>query len=157
MSSSSISLSSSSAASNNTRGIHLLRQNQERYIVGVIDGFRFTVYAYGAYGLNNEIFRYLRHPYDPTTGADVDEFDGVCSSVDLEELPVNEPRADGSSSFFRLSSLDLVFRSRELADQTWEAIKEDVSSLIRSLNVMDDLSGSETVTIGNPPDAAPPV
>jgi hypothetical protein len=142
MSSSSSSLSSSESP---RRKVDLTRRAQTRFVANAVDGFRFTVAAENAVLMPAEIFRYIRRPYNPATGAEADEFDGVCSVPDLEELPVGAPT--GSPQFFRLAELDLVFRSMTEADEAWDVIRADVGTLVRTLNLADELGAAETTEI----------
>lgn len=140
--------SSSSSTSSGTprRGVRLRREAQTRYVVNAVDGFRFTVTAYDAYDMPNEIFLYLRRPYNPTTGEEADEFTSVCSMPDLEEYPAGAPA--GVPPFFRLATIDLVFRSQALADEAWELIKREVEVLVETLRLADQLAVTEDVQIG---------
>ena len=149
MSSSSSSLSSSSLSASG-RGLYLKLEQQTRYKEGAIDGFRIKVSAYGETNMTRYVFRLLRRISNVITGEEVDEFDGICSSVDIEELPVAAPVPGQNPPYLRTDAIDLVFRSRKLADDTWAAIKEDVTVLIRSLNVQDTMAVTETVAIGSP-------
>lgn len=159
MSSSSSSLSLASgpetSLSSDTRrfGIRLSRQPQSRYVVGYTDAFRMTVTAYDGRGLPDEIFRFLRGP-GRAIGSEDDVFDGVCSPVDLEEFPVGEPGSDQAIKYFRKASIDLAFRSETQANEAWRTIYDEVESLIRSLEYMENLGPAEIVAIGNPQDGS---
>ncbi len=143
-----MSSSSSSSSSSETpvRGIKLRRSAQTRYVANAVDGFRFTVEAHSAYDMPNEIFLYLRRPYDPTTAETADEFSNVCSVPDLEEYPASGPT--GTPPFFRESVVDLVFRSMHDADEAWAVIQRDVQVLVDTLNLNDILGVEDDVEIG---------
>lgn len=156
LSSQSLSSESSASPTSCTLGIKLRRYIQSRYVQGMVDGFRFKVVAYAACGMSKYIFRYLRRPLNTQTGEDADEFDGICSSVDIEELPIGEPTTGQQPPFFRLAELDLVFRSRAEGDDVWTIIKEDVQTLVTTLKTMDKLDVAEDVSFGDPSDESPP-
>lgn len=126
-------------------GISLRRSPQEEFQANRIDGFRFTVEAVDACKMPAAIFRFLRRPYNPLTQESADEFDGVCSSVDLEEYPEGAPT--GIPPFFRLAQIDLVFRSRAAADDAWRVIQADVVHLVNSLRAQQRLAAAEEVRI----------
>lgn len=144
MSSSSASSTSSSATPR--RGIKLRRAAQTRFVANAVDGFRFTVTAHTAVDMPEEIFLYLRRPYNPATAEEADEFTSVCSAPDLEEYPVGEPI--GTPAFFRLAEIDLVFRSQAEANDAWELIKREVEVLVNTLNLNDELTVEDDVQIG---------
>ena len=143
--------SASSEAPTYTRGIRLRVLAQTRFQVGVTDGFRMRIEAHGAYLMPNAIFRYVRRPLNPDDGTKTDEFDGVCSSVDLEEFGEGAPVPDAAPPFLRLDYVDIVVRSRAEADEALTAIAHEVTSLKDSLNASDHLAETVDLTIGNPP------
>jgi hypothetical protein len=146
LSSSSISSSLSSAGGASAgRGITLLPSRQERYVQGVVDGFRLKVRAVEATLMTNLIFRHVR--VEGGLGREVDEFDGVCSSVDLEELPALAPVA-GRTPLYRTDEVDLVFRSRAEADTAWQLLVADVTTLVRTLDLMDEMADGSPVRVG---------
>lgn len=157
MSTSSSSLASSSSVSAEIkRGIHLRRLSQSRHVEGSVDGFRFRVQAYGASLMPVEIFRFLTVPQNPLRGDLTQTFDGVCSSVDLAEYPVGAALPDDNPPYFRLDTLDLVFRSRAEAEQAWLFILEEVTNLVNSLNIQDQLEVEEIAILGSPAPADAP-
>lgn len=137
---------SSSSSQAQRRGIRLVRETQTRFVTNAVDGFRFTVTASDAYDMPNEIFAYVRRPLNPTLGTEADEFSHVCSVPDLEEYPAAEPT--GTPPFFRLSTIDLVFRSQTDAEEAWELIQREVTVLVDTLNRNDVLSTTHDVQIG---------
>lgn len=145
-----MSSSSSSQIGNDGRGVWLQRDVQSRFQTNVIDGFRWVVTAVGATNMPNEIFRFIRRPLAVGDGTTVDEFDGVCSPPDLEEFDIGNPIPDREPKFLRLATVDLVFRSQHEADETWTAVVEDVTSLVNTLNIMDQTVPAETLPIGSP-------
>lgn len=138
--------SSSSSSTAPRRSVRLRKLAQQRFVTNAVDGFRFVVEAHSAYGMPNEIFLYLRRPYNPTTGEEADEFSNVCSVPDLEEYPVGAPT--GLPAFFRDSKIDLVFRSMHEADEAWAVIQHDVQVLVDTLNLNDELAEEIDIEIG---------
>jgi hypothetical protein len=139
-------MSSSSSSASSRRGIRLRKSAQTQFVINHVSGFRFTVEAYEAYDMPNEIFLYLRGLLDPTTGEEADVFSNVCSSPDLEEYPAGAPT--GVPQFFRLASVDLVFRSVHEADEAWDLIQREVAVLVETLNKSDVLAVAADVEIG---------
>jgi hypothetical protein len=157
MSSSSQSASLSSAASSSSsasaalkRGVKLRRHSQTRYLEGLVQGFRMKVTAYDAYLMSNYIFRFLRQPADPLRGEEEDVCDGVCSAIDLEELPSGSPRAGDNPPYFRKEEVDWVFATQTEANEAWGMLLEEVANLIRSLNCMDILEVTDEIELGGP-------
>jgi len=133
-----------------TRSITLDVQMQNHYSLNVIDGFRIfgTITAVDSFP-STKLFRYERIP--PTTPGgpiETDMFNGVCSPVDLQEFPEDDPFPNANPPYFRLDFFDLVFRTRELAMEAYEAILDDLGRLIRSQNAMDILGPPSTVIVG---------
>lgn len=151
-----MSSSSSSSVVSYSRGIRLRRFAQTRYTAGQDDAFRLVVSAYGAYLMPNEIFRFLRKTQDFTTNEPADEFDGVCSPADLEELTANAPEDGAQPPFFRKATVDLVFRSQREANAAWSALQQEVGVLVTTLNRMDTLEADGDYTAGGPPPTDPP-
>lgn len=113
------------------------------------DGFRLTCLAEnGVDFTDNKIFRYERIPGFTVTDEDNDVFNGVCSPADLEELPVDSPNLSQQPAFFRLDTIDLVFRSAAAGEQAFQDIQDDVTRLVKSLDALDVLEPPVTVTIG---------
>ncbi len=140
-----MSSSSQSSEAAPGRSVKLRRDAQENLDVGAVDGFRLRVTAYDAVDMDNEVFLYLRHPVSRITGRAADEFNSVCSSVDMAEYPVGEPV--GTPPFFRLDTVDIVFRSVREVEDAWTVISGDVTRLVKSLNASERLSVAEEVTI----------
>lgn len=153
MSLSSSSSFSSSVAETGARGVYLRRFEQSNYTQGALDGFRVRIEAYGASQMSKYIFRYLRRPYDPSTGVEADECDGVCSSVDMEEYPIGEPTAGQVPPYFRDYFVDFLVRSRAEGNRVWATVVQHVKTLVESLNYAETLGAVEDKKIGDPPAA----
>jgi len=134
------------------RYIKLVKEAQGTYVSGRTQGYRIVVNATESSGIPKEIFVFQRKP---GSGADpavpyLDEFTNIASPADLEEYPVGAP-IDPNAPFFRMATVDLVFRSEELAADAWAGILSDAAGLVEALNYMDNLSQVEEVIIGTPP------
>ena len=133
------------------RYIKLVKEAQGTYVQGRTQGYRMVVRATESHAMPVEIFVFQRKP---GSGADphvpyLDEFTNIASPADLEEYPVGAP-IDPNMPFFRLATVDLVFRSEEIAAEAWAGILSDTAGLVEALNYMDNLSQVEEVIIGNP-------
>ena len=133
------------------RYIKLVKEAQGTYVQGRTQGYRMVVRATESHAMPVEIFVFQRKP---GSGADphvpyLDEFTNIASPADLEEYPVGAP-IDPNMPFFRLATVDLVFRSEEIAAEAWAGILSDTAGLVEALNYMDSLSQVEEVIIGTP-------
>lgn len=131
------------------RSITLTRNSQMTGTVYDLTGFRFTVTASAASGLNAAIFRYLRKPIDPANvgAGQVDEFNGLCTPEEMASLPLNNPIANSDPAWCRKTTLDLVFATTAEAAETWDMIKADVLTLLKTLDRMDNLTQQEVAVI----------
>ncbi len=117
-----------------------------QYVQGRTQGWRLRIEIGDRENIPAEIFVYQRKPLPPSAGAFTDDFVNIASPADLEEYPVNEPA--GAVPFYRLAYADIIFRSQSLADEAWNAIIADVTELIRTLDLMDNLVPMQPVVIG---------
>ena len=79
-----------------------------------------------------EIFVYQRYPQLPGETEPSDHFVIIASAADLQDYPKTAPA--GNVPFFRLSYIDIIFRSADLLAKTVTLIQEDVRALIRNLD-----------------------
>lgn len=117
--------------------------------VGTITGFRLQVNAHDAEDMPNEIFVYRIGVVEPNTEEQKATFENVATPADLEELPANGP-TDNSPLLFRLATMDVLFRSNETLNETFDLIVADVTQLVKSLDRLDDLEVLEDILIGAP-------
>lgn len=110
---------------------------QSRYIHNRVDGIRLRVDADQAEDMPEKIFAYLTMPMRPGSGEQVGEFDHVCSPVDLEEYPEDEPIPGHEPGWFRLSYLDVLIRSPIELEAFLAQIIKDVRALKSTLDTMD--------------------
>ena len=78
---------------------------------------------------------------------DSDEFVGIASASDLTEYPEDAPAVLPAPQFYRLSSIDLLFRNSDTLERAVKIIQEDIRDLLNNLNIIDDQNASTPVVI----------
>jgi hypothetical protein len=137
-------------------GIVLQPTFQRGYVPNVVDGFRFTLTVTSATLMPTRIFRYRLVPTKVQATADKPPtvvelkgaFDGVCSPSDLEDFPEDWPAQNARPPWYRLDYVDVILRSRSLADQAYQAILFEVRRLVETLDLMDQQDATGPVSIG---------
>ena len=140
------------------RGIILAPTFQRGYVPNVIDGFRFTLCVTSAIMMPTKIFRFRLVPskvqataaQPPTAIELMGAFDGVCSPADLEDFPEDWPVQNARPPWYRLDYVDLILRSRAIADKAYEVIIADVRHLVDTLDTMDQQDAAASILIGEP-------
>jgi hypothetical protein len=135
--------------------ITVLPTFQQGYVPNVVDGFRFTIQITGATQMPTKIFRYRLVPtkiqpavnQPPTAIEYLGTLDGVCSPADLEDFPEDWPVQNARPPWYRLDYVDLIVRSRSIADQAYQAILFEVQSLVDTLYLMNQQVAAPPVTI----------
>ena len=84
------------------RNIHIT-WSVSRYYLNNIDGIRVRIEADDATLMPTKIFAYQMAPVKPGETEPVGAFDHVCSAVDLEEYPEDEPVINSRPQWFRLN------------------------------------------------------
>lgn len=110
--------------------------SSSNYRLHVDDGIRVRIFVDCASGLDTRIFAYRMLPTN-ASGARAGFFSHICSPVDMTEYPADEPRAEESPEWFRLSFVDVFLRSVDEAEDFIEIVREDVRRLILTLAKMD--------------------
>jgi len=128
--------SSSSSGTPLRRAVTLKIGKAQEFDDGRVQGYRITVEVTEAVGLVEEIFVYQRMTL-VQGNAPQDDFSNVASPADLEEYPLSEPTED--SPFFRLKTIELVYRDLELLNENLNDLKRDICMLLDSLAHMDQL------------------
>lgn len=132
-----------------------LQRQVSVYTENATYGQRIRVDVLEAEHVDRHIFRYLGAPINPREPTVLrGAFDGVCSPVDLEEMPVAAPTANANPAWCRLDFVDIVLRSSQDVDDLWVRLQEEVGNLVRTLIVMEDLRDSLTVEFGTPSDVS---
>lgn len=78
---------------------------------------------------------------------DSNEFVGIASVSDLTEYPEDAPAALPTPQFYRLSSIDLLFRNSDTLERAVKIIQEDIRDLLNNLNIIDEQNASTPVVI----------
>lgn len=146
------------------RRIVLAPTFQRGYVPNVVDGFRFTLTVTAADLMPTKVFRYrvvpvqLRaNPAGPPTALDHrGAFDGVCSPADLEDFPEDWPDPEALPPWFRSDRVDLIVRSRSIAQEAYEVILQEVQALVATLDLMDEQEAAPPVVVGAPLPPEPP-
>lgn len=126
--------SSSSSPADCRYGLKLECKFSVYNVVGRAQAWRMVVTVIDSYNVSPDIFLYQKSSSpDPVTNEFEQTWECVCSPVDLESWPVGEARPTDDPAFFRLSSVDLITRNRELLVETWKCIKQDQKELIDTL------------------------
>lgn len=136
------------------RRVELVPYFQQKFTINVTHGYRIRIVAQNPCNMEAEIFRVYRYPPDLETGLSQDEFTGVCSWVDMEELPKDEPRAADCPKAFRQAFLDVVVDTEAIASNLWTLIKEEVDQLVTTMNRGDVLDAGESHWSGGAPAGA---
>ena len=136
------------------RGITLNREAES--ILPVInrgDGFRLKVTASDGVLMPNEVFLFQRDVLNPLTGTYADHLVAVCSPEDLVTYPITDPMVTDLPPFFRMAVIDVIVGSREIAEDAWSVLQEQVEGLVLALNRKDRLVPAGEVRLGDPLDA----
>jgi hypothetical protein len=136
-----------------SKSVHLT-WSVSRYIDNATDGIRVRIVADQAVDMPTKIFAYMLSPMKPSVGEKVANFDHVCSPVDLEEYPEDEPLPGLRPEWFRLNYVDILVRSRAEAHDFIKDVIEDVQRLKTTLNLMDNLVPGGEMWIGSPPSSS---
>lgn len=130
------SASDSSSTTGDGRRLTVSISTQKDFVVNRDTGYRITVAVTEAVGLDANVFRYL---YQPPAGGNAPavRYDGVCSPSDLAEFPAGDPLPDAFPAWCRRDSVDLVFRSTAEAEDVIATLRDELQTLIDSLNRSD--------------------
>ena len=72
-----------------TKGITLTRAHAQEVPYRKIGSVRIKITASDPIGMDAEVFVWLRHPVNPTTGQSTDEFQQVASPYDMSTYPAD--------------------------------------------------------------------
>lgn len=132
------------------RNIHLT-WSVSRYLAYQTDGIRVRIEADDANLMPTKIFAYQMLPVKPGEEDRVGTFDHVCSPVDLEEYPEDQPLPNSRPAWFRLDYVDVLLRSRAEVKAFINSVVEDVNALKTTLDITEDLVQDGDLWIGTPP------
>lgn len=123
--------------------LELERESLETYVAGRTIGYRLIVNAINPIRMTDKVFLYERQPHRTEQDEERDIFVSVCSPGDLSAYPIDQPGSGEGPPLYRLSYVDLVFRSTQGVEDTWEALWNDVQELVIALENIRILSRSE--------------
>lgn len=78
------------------------------------------------------------NPYGRTDRVVDDVFINVATPVDMYDIPVGEPDLCNGMPYFRISEVDLWFRNLEDLEQAKRDIDEDLASLAKMYNNLEN-------------------
>lgn len=133
------------------RNIHLT-WSVSRYLTADTDGIRVRIEADDSNLMPTKIFAYQMLPVKPGEEDRVGAFDHVCSPVDLEEYPEDQPLPNSRPAWFRLDYVDVLLRSRAEVKAFINSVVEDVQGLKTTLDITEDLVPDGDLWIGTPPE-----
>lgn len=122
-----------------------------RYNYHNTDGIRVRITAQNPEQMSDKVFAYLLLPMKPGAGERVGEFSHVCSPVDLEEYPEDEPIPGHRPEWFRLNYVDVLLRSRTEVHEFIKEVCNDVQRLKATLDLMDTLLPGGELWVGGAP------
>jgi len=124
--------------STSSRSITLTEKQINTFTQGRTQGYSLTVEVASAQNVVSAIFVFSRRDNPVVGAAPIDEFMNVASPFDLTQYSAGEPAV--GEDYFRLATVDLVFRNLELLEQTLLDIENDIQGLVTELNQFDALS-----------------
>jgi len=131
-----------------TNGIQLSKEVSVYDVTSQQQAWRMVVTVVAVNNIVPAIFLFNRS----TVGdGQEDVFVGVCSPVDLVEQPVVAPAAGG---LFRATSVELLARTKDLLDLTWDELLSDVGDLVQTAENICDLGITETEDFGTLSDSS---
>jgi hypothetical protein len=133
------------------RNVHLT-WSVSRYLAYQTDGIRVRIEAEDSNLMPTKIFAYQMLPVRPGEEDRVGTFDHVCSPVDLEEYPEDQPLPNSRPAWFRLDYVDVLLRSRAEVKAFINSVVEDVRALKTTLDITEDLVPDGDLWIGTPPE-----
>ena len=96
--------------------------------------------------IDPEVFVYQRRPPVPPATADDDVYVNIASAADMVEYPATNPDTQ-IGPYFRLSSIDLLFRSVDLLNTSLDRMKADLRNLIANLDHLDLQAAEDQLVI----------
>lgn len=128
-----------------------LTWSASHYNFDATDGVRIRIEASDAANMPDKIFAYMMLPMLPGADNKVGTFDHVCSPVDLEDYPEDNPIPKARPAWFRLNYVDVLLRSRAEVEAFLRDVADDVQRLKTTLDTMDTLLPGGWLWVGNPP------
>jgi hypothetical protein len=95
---------------------------------------------------DSKIFLYRALPLETGAEERVGVFQGVCSPVDLAEMPADDPGETAEPPFCRAATVDLLFRSSELMTLAQNRIESQIDVLLDALDRLTTLGTTTNIT-----------
>jgi hypothetical protein len=109
-------------------------------------GVRLRVDAVGEVDIPNEIFVYTRNQPD-ASGVVRDVLLTIASPADLAEYPAGGPSPDTALPYYRLSYVELDFRSLTQLEAAWTQLKNAAYQLVTAMDELEPLEQIEELII----------
>lgn len=129
------------------RAVNLSRTARQSITVNNVPGYHHVITVTSAVGLDKYIFRKRQRPLDPIAQTTTSDFDGVCTPVDLQDLPVNAPNPP--NVLFRVDNIDVFYPTQDEGLDEWDAIQAAIQLLLDRLAADDALAITENLTISD--------
>lgn len=136
------------------RGITLQRYELLNVDYFYLSAFRLRLEATEALDMDDRVFLFRRSPVNPYTNDVFDTFVTVCSPVDMEDYPPEEPDPAKTYPFFRKADVELDFRTAAEAEEAYVAIIGLLNNLVTALNQLETLTPTASVRIGDSDESA---
>lgn len=107
-------------------------QGAQAFLPGKRVGISQRLTAVGT-DIASEIFVYAARRAAEPSDDTIYEFSHIATLPELD-YPVGEADLDGGIPWMRLATADLVHRTAEEAEETWELVQENVDSLVAAVN-----------------------
>lgn len=127
--------------------ITLARTAQTTVNPGITQSYTFSVTASNGVNTQTEIFRMHRRPLDPIAQTTTNDFDGICTPADIQNLPINAPISP--NTYFRVNYILVTYENQSDGEDSWVAIQSATLTLMKSLQANSELVVSDTVTISS--------
>jgi hypothetical protein len=134
--------SSSSSSGPSSRYVRLRERRNRVYVEGRTQGYRLLLEVEDANGVDPGIFVYERSANPVVGQPPIDDFSNIATPFDIATYPLDAPVPGGT--FFRKTSVELLFRNLDLLDQAISDIELDVQSLCRTYNQLEELAEEAT-------------
>jgi len=112
-------------------------------VPGRTQAYRMVATITEADGIDKNLFLYHRMTLEPVSGTTGDFFRKIASPTDIEEYPVGAPDPQSPLPFYRLDSVDMLFRSADLLNETWEMMLADLRELGRTMTAISRLQAGD--------------
>lgn len=139
-----------------TRSFTLVRREAGRVEYQFFGAMRVRVDVENAVDFDPNIFLYrqdLQTPYAPDDNVN-NTFLSICSPADIADYPIGGPDPEKAFPFFRISYVELDFRSTYMADTFWQTLVAEAGVLLHAFNKLEELQETEVAQIGPFPEDA---